>query len=99
MAGPGRVTPINNDNVIEPSFRHAEAAPGRRRLGTVAMPLTAAHYLRRAEEVRTTAKLCRDPKLRGMLREIAKTYDDLAKEERLHDCGSDYRRRGATRQA
>jgi hypothetical protein len=63
------------------------------------MPLTAAHYQRRAEEVRTTAKSCRDPKLRGLLREIAATYEDLANEERLHDYGSDKARRGAPRGA
>lgn len=48
------------------------------------MPLPAAHFLSRADEARTAAKLSADPELRNLFLEIARAYTDLAdNEERL----------------
>ncbi|HWP88140.1 MAG TPA: hypothetical protein VNM70_09690 [Burkholderiales bacterium] len=42
------------------------------------MALSAAHWLLRAEEARRAAQLCGDTALRGLLQEIARSYDELA---------------------
>ena len=48
------------------------------------MPLPAAHFLFRADEARTAAKLSADPELRNLFLEIAQAYEGLAdNEERL----------------
>ena len=48
------------------------------------MPLPAVHFLSRADEARTAAKLSADPELRNLFLEIARAYTDLAdNEERL----------------
>jgi hypothetical protein len=42
------------------------------------MTITATHWLLRAEEAHATAQLCEDPVLRGLLQEIAQSYEELA---------------------
>jgi hypothetical protein len=42
------------------------------------MSMDAAHWLLRAEEARTMARLCDDPVLRSLMEEVAQNYDALA---------------------
>ena len=45
------------------------------------MSLPAVHFLFRADEARTAAKLSADPELRNLFLEIARAYTDLADNE------------------
>jgi hypothetical protein len=48
------------------------------RHGDYVMPLSAEHWLLRAEEARILATQCDDPALRRMMQDIASDYRDLA---------------------